>query len=35
MKNNYAKEIYQKPNDYLDGTQDELKGRVKILMNKL
>ncbi|CAD8090906.1 unnamed protein product [Paramecium primaurelia] len=35
MKNNYAKENYQKPQDYLDGTQEELKGKIKLLMNKL
>lgn len=35
MKNNYAKEIYTKQNEYLDGTPEELKGKVKLLMNKL
>ncbi|CAK83607.1 unnamed protein product (macronuclear) [Paramecium tetraurelia] len=35
MKNNYVKENFSKPQDYLDGTQDELKSKIKILMNKL
>ncbi|CAD8162702.1 unnamed protein product [Paramecium octaurelia] len=35
MKNNYVKENFSKPNDYLEGTQDELRGKIKILMNKL
>ncbi|CAD8093005.1 unnamed protein product [Paramecium sonneborni] len=35
MKNNYVKDNFSKPQDYLDGTQDELKAKIKILMNKL